>query len=254
MFLETDTPMSPLKVLSYFALLNPIIASESFCNLVFETLFTLSVYNPLPDKSKSKILLIHGEKVRDGVDIFDREKIFIDEVLKKIREEFKELKIVLEHVSTSYGVDFVNSNISATYCKLEKYDKALEHAVSATKFRSDWHKAWYRLSFVLHKLDKNEQAKTAMDKTLECCQKENIQESYIEELKKQILLKLNDEDTEDEADYKILDNKSQLPQMPNMPPNMAGLGNEFMPMMNTMMNNSKIKEKLDDFKLNGATI
>ena len=67
-------------------------------------------------QNEKKILLIHGEKVRDGVDIFDREKIFIDEDLKKIREEFKELKIVLEHVSTSYGVDFVktNKNIGGT--------------------------------------------------------------------------------------------------------------------------------------------
>ena len=42
--------------------------------------------------------------------IFDREKYFIDEELFQIRNTFKDLKIVLEHVSSSYGVDFVNVN------------------------------------------------------------------------------------------------------------------------------------------------
>ena len=55
-------------------------------------------------------LLIHGEKVSEDIDIFDREKYFIDEELYQIRDTFKNLKIVLEHVSSDYGVDFVNSN------------------------------------------------------------------------------------------------------------------------------------------------
>ena len=58
----------------------------------------------------SKLLLVHGEKVRDDIDLFDREKYFIDEDLTLIRSKFPNLKIVLEHVSTSYGVDFVNQN------------------------------------------------------------------------------------------------------------------------------------------------
>tara|TARA_B110000438_G_C15727315_1_gene612632 strand:+ start:54 stop:1097 length:1044 start_codon:yes stop_codon:yes gene_type:complete len=63
-----------------------------------------------------KPLLIHGEKVRDDIDIFDREKIFIDEELIFIRNNFPELKIVLEHVSSKYGADFINenSNIAGT--------------------------------------------------------------------------------------------------------------------------------------------
>ena len=64
----------------------------------------------------SKPLLIHGEKIRDDIDIFDRESVFIDEDLIVIREKFPNLKIILEHVSSKYGADFVNSNknISAT--------------------------------------------------------------------------------------------------------------------------------------------
>ena len=57
-------------------------------------------------------LLIHGEKVSDNIDIFDREKIFIDEELIKIRNKFPLLKIVLEHVSTSHGVKYINENIN----------------------------------------------------------------------------------------------------------------------------------------------
>ena len=61
-------------------------------------------------EKENRVLLIHGELNRDDIDIFDREKYFIDEELFQIRNTFKDLKIVLEHVSSSYGVDFVNAN------------------------------------------------------------------------------------------------------------------------------------------------
>ena len=61
-------------------------------------------------EKENSILLIHGEINRNDIDIFDREKYFIDEELYQIRNTFKDLKIVLEHVSSEYGVDFVNSN------------------------------------------------------------------------------------------------------------------------------------------------
>ena len=57
-----------------------------------------------------KPLLIHGEKVRDNIDIFDREKYFIDEELVIIREKFPNLRIILEHISSKYGADYVNDN------------------------------------------------------------------------------------------------------------------------------------------------
>ena len=59
----------------------------------------------------NKPLLIHGEKIKKGTDIFDREKIFIDEELVFIRKKFPELRIILEHVSSKYGADFINDNI-----------------------------------------------------------------------------------------------------------------------------------------------
>ena len=55
-------------------------------------------------------LLIHGEIGSEEIDIFDREQCFVDTELKILRKNFPELKIVLEHVSSKYGADFVNEN------------------------------------------------------------------------------------------------------------------------------------------------
>ena len=60
-------------------------------------------------------LLIHGEVNDPTVDIFDREEVFIDQELTSIIKHFPKLKIVLEHITTSYAVDFVKeNNIGAT--------------------------------------------------------------------------------------------------------------------------------------------
>ena len=55
-------------------------------------------------------LLIHGEVSDPDVDVFDREEIFIDKKLLPMIRRFPKLKIVLEHITTSYAVDFVKSN------------------------------------------------------------------------------------------------------------------------------------------------
>ena len=52
-------------------------------------------------------LLLHGEVTDTEVDIFDREKVFIDRHLQQLIKQFPSLRIVLEHVTTSDGVDFV---------------------------------------------------------------------------------------------------------------------------------------------------
>ena len=62
-------------------------------------------------------LLVHGEVTDQDVDIFDREKVFIDEILSPLSEAFPKLKIVLEHITTKESVDFVTEtgrNIAAT--------------------------------------------------------------------------------------------------------------------------------------------
>ena len=52
-------------------------------------------------------LLLHGEVTHDHVDIFDREKRFLDEVLVQIITKFPTMKIVMEHITTSDAADFV---------------------------------------------------------------------------------------------------------------------------------------------------
>ncbi len=53
--------------------------------------------------------LMHGEDVSPEVDIFDREKAFIDRRLSKWTRQFPGLRMILEHLSSKDGVDFVKS-------------------------------------------------------------------------------------------------------------------------------------------------
>ncbi|PID60629.1 MAG: dihydroorotase [Gammaproteobacteria bacterium] len=53
------------------------------------------------------ILCIHGEVTHHDVDIFDREQVFIERVLHPLRERVPGLRVVLEHVTTSHGADYV---------------------------------------------------------------------------------------------------------------------------------------------------
>lgn len=52
-------------------------------------------------------LLVHGEVTRRQVDVFDRERVFIDEVLHPLRRDFPALKMVFEHITTKEAVDYV---------------------------------------------------------------------------------------------------------------------------------------------------
>ena len=54
-------------------------------------------------------LLVHAEVTDAGVDVFDREQVFIDRHLLPIATKFPKLRIVLEHVTTREGIDFVLS-------------------------------------------------------------------------------------------------------------------------------------------------
>ncbi|WP_415900571.1 dihydroorotase [Neptuniibacter sp. QD48_11] len=63
------------------------------------------------------LLLIHGEVTDGDIDIFDREKIFIETILKDVVNDFPNLKIVLEHITTKDAAEFVESagdNVAAT--------------------------------------------------------------------------------------------------------------------------------------------
>jgi dihydroorotase len=62
-------------------------------------------------------LLVHGESTDPAIDVFDREKAFLEEVLGPALERFPRLKLVLEHVTTRDAVQFVEvtgDNVAAT--------------------------------------------------------------------------------------------------------------------------------------------
>lgn len=62
-------------------------------------------------------LLCHGEVTDKNIDVFDRERIFIEKALTPIRQTFPGLRIILEHITTREAVDFIlgsNENTAAT--------------------------------------------------------------------------------------------------------------------------------------------
>lgn len=63
------------------------------------------------------LLLVHGEVTRKEVDIFDREAVFIEEILVPLCQRFPGLKVVLEHITTEQAVQFVrgaSNKVAAT--------------------------------------------------------------------------------------------------------------------------------------------
>jgi dihydroorotase len=62
-------------------------------------------------------LLIHGEVTDHDIDIFDRERVFIERTLEPLVRDFPALRIVFEHITTKEAADFVaasGANIAAT--------------------------------------------------------------------------------------------------------------------------------------------
>ncbi len=54
------------------------------------------------------VLQVHGEVTADSVDVFERERRFIDEILAPLVERYPTLKVVFEHITTAAAVDFVS--------------------------------------------------------------------------------------------------------------------------------------------------
>ncbi|WP_092581299.1 dihydroorotase [Achromobacter sp. NFACC18-2] len=52
-------------------------------------------------------LLVHGEVTDPSIDVFDREAIFVERVMKPLRRAFPALKVVFEHITTKEGAEYV---------------------------------------------------------------------------------------------------------------------------------------------------
>ncbi|CAB3706763.1 Dihydroorotase [Achromobacter piechaudii] len=52
-------------------------------------------------------LLVHGEVTDPAIDVFDREAIFVERVMKPLRRAFPALKVVFEHITTKEGAEYV---------------------------------------------------------------------------------------------------------------------------------------------------
>ncbi len=70
-------------------------------------------------------LLVHGEVADPEVDVFDREAVFIDTLLAPLRRDFPALKLVLEHVTTREGVQFVCDAAGPTAATLTPHHLAI---------------------------------------------------------------------------------------------------------------------------------
>ena len=62
-------------------------------------------------------LCVHGEATDPSIDIFDREAACVESVLKPLHADLPELKIIMEHITTKQGVEFVlngGANVGGT--------------------------------------------------------------------------------------------------------------------------------------------
>ena len=88
------------------------------------------IWGPLEAMAEHDLVLcVHGEVTDAGVDIFDRERAFIDEKLGRIVERLPNLRVVFEHITTRDAVQFVTSaparvaaTITAHHLLLERND------------------------------------------------------------------------------------------------------------------------------------
>jgi len=60
-------------------------------------------------------LLVHGEVTHAPVDVFDRERVFIDTVLEPTRRRFPALRVVFEHITTREAVEYVKQSSGSSH-------------------------------------------------------------------------------------------------------------------------------------------
>jgi len=74
-------------------------------------------------------LLVHGEVVSPDIDIFDREAVFLDQILGPALKAFPRLRVVLEHITTEDSVRFIEdgpdtvaATITAHHLRIDRND------------------------------------------------------------------------------------------------------------------------------------
>ena len=90
------------------AKLYPAHATTGSADGVTDPLKLTAVYEKMQEIGMP--LLIHGEVTDPDVDIFDREAVFIERSLNRIVRDFPSLKVVLEHITTREGAQFVEGH------------------------------------------------------------------------------------------------------------------------------------------------
>ena len=112
-YLTNNTSIEEIRKASqheniYAVKLYPAGATTNSANSVTD----ISKLNPvLEEMQKCDLpLLVHAEVTDQEIDIFDREQAFIDRHLTSIRQNFPQLRIVLEHATTQQAIDFVLEN------------------------------------------------------------------------------------------------------------------------------------------------
>jgi dihydroorotase len=58
------------------------------------------------------LFLVHGEVTHSDIDIFDREAVFIDQILEPLRRDFPQLKMVFEHITTKQAAHYVRDAVA----------------------------------------------------------------------------------------------------------------------------------------------
>ncbi len=110
LYLTDDTPPAEIRLAKNEGLLSGVKLYPVGATTNSEQGVTaiIKVYRVLEVMQELDIpLLIHGEISDPRVDIFDREAVFIERELDPLRKDMPRLKIVMEHVSSKTGVDYV---------------------------------------------------------------------------------------------------------------------------------------------------
>ncbi len=167
---------------------------------------------------------------------FNEKKDMANQYFKEGKYE-EAIKLYSEILETDENNYLILSNRSAAYIKLENWDEALKDAVTSTKIKPDWGKAWGRLGAALYGQDKLDEAIVAYNKANEL-EPSEIYTEMITEIKEKIIEIKNKLVFEDQS------NPMGNPAMENL----------FSTMFDSVISNPKIMEKLTDPEFQGKVL